>query len=187
LYAYISTGRHLGIQSYICSKQFNCAQLQGQTVDKRSLEIMMEDPSLYFGWVDYLIFTLTLVLSLLIGVYHAWRGAASSTSEYLLGGKSMGIFPIAMSFAARYQLNILLSHFRPFYKMNVIFLFLFVWGKSAVSTQAMLGTPTDVYLTGAMMLWWPVALAIGVPIAAYVYLPLFQDLGVLSLNQVFTF
>ena len=71
--------------------------------------------------------------------------------------------------------------------MNVIFHFLFVWGKSAVSTQAMLGTPTDVYLTGAMMLWWPVALAIGVPIAAYVYLPLFQDLGVLSLNQVFTF
>ncbi len=62
---------------------------------------MLDEPSLYFGWADYLIFTLTLVLSLLIGVYHAWRGAASSTSEYLLGGKSMGIFPIAMSFAAR--------------------------------------------------------------------------------------
>jgi len=83
---------------------------------------MLDEPSLYFGWADYLIFTLTLVLSLLIGVYHAWRGAASSTSEYLLGGKSMGIFPIAMSFAARYQLNILLSHFRPFDQMSIFFL-----------------------------------------------------------------
>ena len=49
----------------------------------------------------------------------------------------------------------------------------------------MLGLPTDVYLTGAMMLWWPVALAIGVPIASYAYLPLFQDLGILSINQVY--
>jgi len=65
---------------------------------------MLDEATLHFGWADYLIFTLTLVLSLLIGVYFAWRGAASSTSEYLLGGKSMGIFPIAMSFAARYQL-----------------------------------------------------------------------------------
>ena len=55
---------------------------------------------LLFGWVDYLIFGLTLLASLLIGVYHAWRGS-NSTSEYLLGGKMMGVFPVAMSLAAR--------------------------------------------------------------------------------------
>lgn len=48
----------------------------------------------------------------------------------------------------------------------------------------MVGVPTDVYLTGAMMFWWIISVAIGVPIAAYVYLPLFQDLGLVSINQV---
>ncbi len=52
-----------------------------------------------------------------------------------------------------------------------------------MSTQAMIGVPTEVYLTGAMLLWTPVTIAITVPIAAYVYLPLFQDLGILSINQ----
>ena len=56
--------------------------------------------------------------------------------------------------------------------------------ESALSTQAMLGTPTDIYLTGAMMFWMPIALAIGALIAAYFYLPFFQDLGILSINQV---
>lgn len=59
---------------------------------------------LLFGWVDYLLFASTLLLSLMIGVYHAWRGG-NSTSEYLMGGKSMGIFPIAMSLAARLELD----------------------------------------------------------------------------------
>ena len=54
---------------------------------------------LLFGWVDYLLFGLTLLASLLIGIYHAWRGS-NSTSEYLLGGKMMGVFPVAMSLAA---------------------------------------------------------------------------------------
>jgi len=61
----------------------------------------MNKVSLQFGWLDYLVFALTLGLSLLIGIYYAWKGAASSTAKYLLGGKSMGIFPIAMPFASR--------------------------------------------------------------------------------------
>ena len=48
----------------------------------------------------------------------------------------------------------------------------------------MLGTPTDVYLTGAMLFWVPVAFAIGALVGAYVFLPLFQELGVLSINEV---
>jgi len=48
----------------------------------------------------------------------------------------------------------------------------------------MLGTPTDVYLTGAMLFWMPVGFGIGALISAYVYLPLFQDLGILSISQV---
>jgi len=71
------------------------------------LKVMMpfttDQSSNHFGWIDYLIFALTLVLSLFIGIHHAWKGAANSTNDYLFGGKSMEIFPIAMSFAARYE------------------------------------------------------------------------------------
>jgi len=49
----------------------------------------------------------------------------------------------------------------------------------------MLGMPTDVYLTGAMLFWFPVPLAIGVLVTAFCYMPLFQDLGILSINEVY--
>lgn len=56
-----------------------------------------------FDWVDYLIFVTILIISSLIGVYHAYKGSSGSTSQYLLGGKEMGIVPIALSLAARYS------------------------------------------------------------------------------------
>lgn len=58
-----------------------------------------------FTWVDYLLFAVTLLVSSLVGIYHAWRGASDSTSEYLMGGRKMPIFPVAMSLAARYYLQ----------------------------------------------------------------------------------
>ena len=53
-----------------------------------------------FGWVDYLIFSLTLLVSALVGVYHALK-ETPSTSEYLLGGKKVAMVPIALSMSAR--------------------------------------------------------------------------------------
>lgn len=50
---------------------------------------------LMFGWVDYLLFSLTLLISSLIGVYHAWKSASASsntTDNYLMGGKKMVSF-----------------------------------------------------------------------------------------------
>ena len=61
----------------------------------------MEESPLSFDWPDYLIFSLTLVSTLLIGIYHAYKGAGSSTTNYLLGGKTMSVFPVAMSLASR--------------------------------------------------------------------------------------
>jgi len=66
-----------------------------------------EESSIHFAWGDYLIFSLTLIASLLIGIYHAYKGAGSSTTNYLLGGKMMAIFPIAMSLSSRYLKNTL--------------------------------------------------------------------------------
>ena len=54
-----------------------------------------------FSFGDYLVFLFTLFTFMAIGMYYAWRGMSSSTSNYLFGKKQLTVFPIAMSLAAR--------------------------------------------------------------------------------------
>lgn len=54
-----------------------------------------------FGWLDYTLFSMLLLVSILIGVYFAFFSKQDSRTEYLLGGKRMGCFPVAMSIMAR--------------------------------------------------------------------------------------
>lgn len=56
-----------------------------------------------FDLLDYSVFGAMLLLSTLIGVYFAFFAKSKQTtaSEYLMGGRSMGIFPISMSLIAR--------------------------------------------------------------------------------------
>lgn len=54
-----------------------------------------------FGWLDYALFSLLLLVSVFIGVYFGFFSKQDSTTEYLLGGKRMGYFPVAMSIIAR--------------------------------------------------------------------------------------
>lgn len=62
----------------------------------------------YFDWLDYLVFGVMLLLSALIGVYYAFfaKQKQNTTAEYLMGGKTMGMFPISMSLIARYTFSI---------------------------------------------------------------------------------
>ena len=53
-----------------------------------------------FGWEEYFIFSLMLLVSILIGVYFAWKGQ-NNNAEYMMGGKSMGTLPMTMSLIAR--------------------------------------------------------------------------------------
>ena len=57
----------------------------------------------YLSWLDYVVFAVMLLLSALIGIYFAFfaKKKQNTTTEYLMGGKTMGIFPIAMSLIAR--------------------------------------------------------------------------------------
>lgn len=60
----------------------------------------VDGASKVFGWVDYLLFSVVLVVTASIGAYYAWKGRKGSPSSYLTGNKQLGIFPIAMSLAA---------------------------------------------------------------------------------------
>ena len=52
---------------------------------------------------DYVFFISMLFLCILIGVYFGFfqKRKASAEMEYLMGGKTMGIFPISLSLIAR--------------------------------------------------------------------------------------
>ena len=69
----------------------NCTQHKLYTTD----ELIKK-----FGWEEYLIFSLMLLVSLLIGVYYAWKGQ-NDNAEYMMGGKQMGTLPMTMSLIAR--------------------------------------------------------------------------------------
>lgn len=62
-----------------------------------------EQVDTYFDVFDYIVFSAMLLISALIGVYFAFfaKIKQNTTSEYLMGGKTMGIFPISMSLIAR--------------------------------------------------------------------------------------
>lgn len=53
-----------------------------------------------FQWEEYVVLSSVLLLSVLIGVYFAWRGQ-KSTDEYLNASKQMTLFPMTMSLACR--------------------------------------------------------------------------------------
>lgn len=61
------------------------------------------DEDRYFDAYDYIVFGAMLIVSALIGVHFAFfaKVKQNTTSEYLMGGKTMGIFPISMSLIAR--------------------------------------------------------------------------------------
>lgn len=56
-----------------------------------------------FGWPDYLVFGVMLLMCALIGVYFGFYDKANNAtaSEYLMGGRNMKTFPVAMSLIAR--------------------------------------------------------------------------------------
>ena len=56
-----------------------------------------------FSVYDYVFFVFMLFLCILIGLYFGFvkKRVASAESEYLMGGRKMGVFPISLSLIAR--------------------------------------------------------------------------------------
>ncbi|CAH1407495.1 unnamed protein product [Nezara viridula] len=107
----------------------------------------------YIDWIDYTVFSALLILSTGIGVYFAFfaKEKQNTTAEYLLGGKTMGIFPISMSLIASY-----------------------------ISGISVLGLPAEMYVYGTQY-WLIVIPEILVSFTmAFVYIPVFYKLQITS-------
>ena len=53
-----------------------------------------------FGVVDYVVFSLVLVVSAAIGIYHGCRRRQGTVQDFLLGNRQMQLLPAALSVIA---------------------------------------------------------------------------------------
>ncbi|XP_037974048.2 sodium-coupled monocarboxylate transporter 1 isoform X1 [Plutella xylostella] len=105
-----------------------------------------------FHWQDYLVLATMLLVSCAIGVFYGYFGEAQTTSDdFLLGGSSMGTFPMALSLAA-----------------------------SFITAIELLGNPAEMYVSGAQFWMICVAFLLVVPVTSRLYLPVFMRLRLTS-------
>lgn len=108
-----------------------------------------------FHWIDNLIFALMLVISAAIGIFYAIRDKRTqSTTNFLLGGRKMSLFPVTLSLMATF-----------------------------LSAILVLGVPTEIYYNGTMYWLISFSNLITFPIAAHAFLPVFHDLELTSAYQ----
>ncbi|XP_054288162.1 sodium-coupled monocarboxylate transporter 1-like [Macrosteles quadrilineatus] len=109
---------------------------------------------LQFGLIEYLIFGALLSMSAMIGIYFGCCSAQNTVSEYLLGGKKMGILPVALSNVA--------SH---------------------VSGITLLGVPAEIYLYGTQYYLIIVSMVVVSFLVIFCYIPVFYPLQLNSAFQ----
>ena len=155
------------LQYFSLQWQFNMGEEAGSKLFTEHFKLYTrEELTEKFGWEEYLVFALMLAISLVIGIYFAWKGQKNN-AEFLLGGQNMGTFPMAMSLVARYSFEWLLQ-------VNLSSKV----GFSFISANTLLGTPAEIYRNGtqyvAITLSYPFVMASTV----YCYLPVFWELKV---------
>ena len=109
-----------------------------------------------FSVWDYLVFVGMLVVSSLIGVFFAWQSRSkASSSDFFTGNRQLAIFPVTLSLVA-----------------------------SFMSTNTLLGVPAEVYQVGTQFIVQIVSIALAVILAAEVFMPVYYDLEITSVNEV---
>uniref|UniRef100_A0A3Q3WVS4 Sodium-dependent multivitamin transporter n=1 Tax=Mola mola TaxID=94237 RepID=A0A3Q3WVS4_MOLML len=114
--------------------------------------IMGEVVQMHFSTVDYVIFTLLLVASAGIGLFHAFSGGRQrTTQEFLMADRSMSCLPVSLSLLATFQ-----------------------------SAVAILGAPSEVYTFGTQYWFLGCSYFLGLLIPAHVFIPVFYRLRLSS-------
>ncbi|KAL6258811.1 hypothetical protein P5V15_010757 [Pogonomyrmex californicus] len=108
----------------------------------------------YFHWIDWLVFALMLLVSAAAGLWHFRRAQKSNTQDYLLGGRSLGLFPVSASLVA-----------------------------SFISGVTILGTPAEIYNFGTQYWITIISIFFSGIVVAYVYLPVFTTLQLNSVYE----
>ncbi|XP_076223835.1 sodium-coupled monocarboxylate transporter 1 [Nomia melanderi] len=108
----------------------------------------------YFHWADWLVFGVMLAVSAAAGLWHYRKAQKSSTEDYLLGGKSLGLFPVSASLVA-----------------------------SFISGVTILGTPAEIYNFGTQYWITIISIFFSGVVVATVYAPVFVEMGLNSVYE----
>ncbi|CAG0882591.1 unnamed protein product [Darwinula stevensoni] len=92
--------------------------------------------------VDYVLFFGSLLLTLLVGMYQAWKGRRDSAEEMLVASKGLSLPPVVLSLAATY-----------------------------LSAIVLLGTPAEIYANGSEWWMQIVGYTVGTVLATLVFVP----------------
>ncbi|XP_055954281.1 sodium-coupled monocarboxylate transporter 1 isoform X2 [Patella vulgata] len=108
-----------------------------------------------FHYADYIVFSITIVISLSIGIYYACSGNKQRTNaEYFVGNRSMKILPVLVSVLV-----------------------------SAESSVMMLGMAAEIYIHGCMFYISIIAYMFGIIFAAYFIVPIVHPLNLTSIYE----
>ncbi|XP_076278273.1 sodium-coupled monocarboxylate transporter 1 isoform X3 [Lasioglossum baleicum] len=108
----------------------------------------------YFHWADWLVFGVMLAVSAAAGLWHYRKAQKSSTEDYLLGGNSLGLFPVSASLIA-----------------------------SFISGVTILGTPSEIYNFGTQYWITIISIFFSGVVVATVYAPVFVEMGLNSVYE----
>ena len=113
-------------------------------------------PARGFSIVDYVVFALVVMISLTIGLYHAFTGGKQRTpGEYLMGNRNLRTLPVAMSILVSY-----------------------------VSSILVLGVPAEMYTRGTQLILRTLGYCLACIISSLLFVPLFYGLNVTSSFEV---
>ena len=110
-----------------------------------------------FRWPDFIVFSLVLLASLLIGLFHACTSQRqASRKEYFHGSHKLKWTPVGLSMLVTFQSAILF-----------------------------LGVPAEIYTYGIGYMFFHIGMAISVLIVAFYFVPLLYPLKMTSSFEVF--
>ena len=112
-----------------------------------------------FSVVDYVVFSIMLLISALIGIWHGCGpgGKQKTTAEYLLGDRQMKNWPVAISILV-----------------------------SFLSAITLLGLPAEIYTYGTQFYMVVISYIFICATVATVFIPMFRRIKITSVNEVRT-
>ncbi|XP_048236568.1 sodium-dependent multivitamin transporter-like isoform X2 [Haliotis rufescens] len=116
---------------------------------------MMASSQPGYGTVDYVVFSLLLLLSLAIGVFFAVRSRRrQTTSDFLLAGRKAPYLPVAMSYLATFESSIM-----------------------------MLGKPSETYVYGSQWFLSSAGFVVAQICATFMFVPMIYRLNITSIYE----
>lgn len=108
-----------------------------------------------FSIWDYLVFSALLLASSMIGVFFAWTSRNAATSQqFFTGNRKLALFPVTMSLVA-----------------------------SFMSTNTLLGVPAEIFQVGTQFVMQIISITVAVGLASEVFMPVYYDLELISVNE----